>query len=46
MLPRTIPENPIGFVRATGLWSIRIKAADGTSATSAVAIAETYCYYH
>jgi hypothetical protein len=29
----------------SGPWSIRIKAADGSSATNVVAIAETYCYY-
>jgi hypothetical protein len=45
MLAQTIPENPIELVRATGPWAVRIKAADGTSANSAVAIAETYCYY-
>ena len=45
MLAQTIPENPIELVRSTGPWSVRIKAADGTSANSAVAIAETYCYY-
>ena len=43
MFAQTIPENPIELECATGTgpWSVRIKAADGTSANSAVAIAET-----
>ena len=41
----TISEGMQFSATGTGPWSIRIKAADGTSANSAVAIAETYCYY-
>jgi len=41
----TIAQGMQFSASGTGPWAVRIKAADGTSANSAVAIAETYCYY-
>ena len=47
MFAQTIPENPneLECASGSGPWAVRIKAADGSSANIAVAIAETYCNY-
>ena len=41
----TINEGMTFGASGSGPWSISIKAADGASATSASAVAQTYCHY-